>query len=425
MRHSGLLGLPLTFYGFVMALAFSDIGDSFRVLALDLWYFELSADREGSRLTLMLASVLPALFLAPVAGSVADRFELRSVFVVTTAARGVLSLGLAAAATIAGPGVVSTLLVIAAAIAGLFFASSAFVFVPRLVEQDLLPRANGILESMTWALASIGPALGAGAYALWGPAPSFAIDGMSFLVTALLFARILQKKPARATGRASMIHGFRLTASEIIDTLRGIPPAARYLSRDTFTLGLLIASYGATITAGTNAYSLIFLVSDTLDLPTEVLGLVLSWNGVVAIIAALTVGFLIRRSHMMFVFFVCLALFSVAQATMGAAANISALLVGVAISAFVNAPYNIAVTTLFQTSVDDRFLGRVEGLDSAVESLLRIGVLLVAAASVAVWGARPAMIGSAVVAIMLLVIGMSLMIAGRRQRHGEPATVAG
>ncbi|MDT3344382.1 MFS transporter [Microbacterium aquilitoris] len=412
--RAGLFGLPATFFGFVAAVAFSDIGDSFRVLALDLWYFELTAGREGARLTLLLATVLPALFLAPVAGAVADRFDLRTVFIVTTALRGILSFGLAAAAAAGGPGIHSTVLVAAAAIAGVFFASSAFVFVPRLVQRDMLPRANGILESTTWALASVGPALGAGAYAMWGPAPSFAVDGVSFLVTAALFARILPKTtdaesstPARRRAR------IRLGVDALASTVRGIPPAARYLAGHRFALGLLLASYGVTITAGTNAYALIFLVSDDLGLPSEVLGLVLSWNGIVAVIAALTVGFVVRRSRMPLVFVVCLALFAVAQVVMGAAPNVTVLLVGVALSALVNAPYNIAVTTLFQTSIDDQFLGRVEGLDTAVESLLRIAVLLGAAAVVTLWGARAAVIASAGVAMILLVAGVLLMARRR------------
>ena len=419
----GPFGLPLTFFGFVMAVALSDVGDSFRVLALDLWYFEHATDREGARLALMLASVLPAVFLAPVAGAVADRFELRTVFVATTAIRGFLSFGLAVAAAVGGPGVHSTILVSAAAIAGIFFASSAFVFVPRLVRQDLLPRANGILESVTWALASIGPALGAGAFALWGPAPSFAVDGVSFLVTAALFARILPRR-ADAEGRppTRLADGMRRGVVELSATLRGIHPAARYLMGQRFALGLLVASYGVTITAGTNAYALIFLVSDDLKLPTEVLGLVLSWNGVVAIVAALTVGFVIRRSQMSFVFVACLAVFAAAQVTMGAATNVAVLLIGVALSALANAPYNVAVTTLFQTSVDDEFLGRVEGLDTAVESLLRIGVLIGAAVSVTAWGARPALIASAAAAIVLLMIGGVLMLAGRSRGGVETVT---
>lgn len=411
--RAGLFGLPATFFGFVAAVAFSDIGDSFRVLALDLWYFELTAGREGARLTLLLATVLPALFLAPVAGAVADRFDLRSVFIVTTALRGLVSLGLAAAAAVGGPGIHSTVLVAAAAIAGVFFASSAFVFVPRLVQRDLLPRANGILESTTWALASVGPALGAGAYAVWGPAPSFAVDGVSFLATAVLFARILPKTADAGTSTPVRRGRIRLGVIALASTVRGIPPAARYLAGHRFVLGLLLASYGVTVTAGTNAYALIFLVSDDLRLPSEVLGLVLSWNGIVAVIAALTVGFVVRRSRMPLVFVVCLALFAVAQVVMSAAPNVTVLLIGVAVSALVNAPYNIAVTTLFQTSIDDEFLGRVEGLDTAVESLLRIAVLLGAAAVVTLWGARAAVMASAGVAIVLLVAGVLLMARGR------------
>lgn len=60
--RSRLFGLRLTLFGLVTAVAFPEIGDSFRVIALDFWYFEITGNREGARLVLLLASVLPPLF---------------------------------------------------------------------------------------------------------------------------------------------------------------------------------------------------------------------------------------------------------------------------------------------------------------------------------------------------------------------------
>ncbi|MFT4280648.1 MFS transporter [Microbacterium sp.] len=409
-RHQTLFALPLTFFGFLMAVAVSDLGDSFRVLALDLWFYESSPDKEGARLTLLLASVIPALLIAPLAGAVADRFDLRRTFIATTTLRGVISLGLAAVAYSLGAGEIALVLVIASAVASVFFTSSAFVFVPRLVTQNLLPRANGILESMTWTLAAVGPAAGALAFAAWGPVPSFLIDGASFLLSALLFTFVLRKPVEEVTEQQSTRSGLRQWAREFGALLRGIRPAAAYLTSNRYALGLLVASYGVTITAAANSFSLIFLIAADLQLPAEAFGFVLSWNGVVAVVAALVVGFVVRASGMQTLYLTCLGLFAVAQIVIGLAPNLLILTLGVALSALINAPYNVAVTTLFQTAIADEYLGRVEGLDVSIDNALRIGTFVAAAAAVAMWGARSVLVLSGAVALVLLIVGGALML---------------
>ncbi|WEK13148.1 MAG: MFS transporter [Candidatus Microbacterium phytovorans] len=409
-QHRTIFALPLTFFGFLMAVAVSDLGDSFRLLALDLWFYESSTDKEGARLTLLLASVIPALLVAPLAGAVADRFDLRRTFIATTALRGIISLGLAAVAHSLGVGETAIVLVVASAVASVFFTSSAFVFVPRLVKQNLLPRANGILESMTWALAAVGPAAGALAFAAWGPAPSFLIDGASFLLSALLFKYVLVKPVKEVTDQRRARGGVRQLAREFGELLQGVGPAAAYLASHRYALGLLLASYGVTITAAANSFSLIFLIAVDLQLPAEAFGLVLSWNGVVAVVAALIVGFIVRASGMQTLYLACLGLFAVAQIIIGLAPNLFILIIGVALSALINAPYNVAVTTLFQTSIADEYLGRVEGLDVSVDNALRIGTLIAAAAAVATWGPRSVLVVSGIVALVLLIVGGALML---------------
>ncbi|MFL0409734.1 MFS transporter [Microbacterium paludicola] len=407
-----LFGLPGAFFVFLAAVGISDLGDAFRAISLDLWFYTDSDNKEATRLLLVLAGVLPGLLFGPLAGAVADRFSLRRTFLITLIIRGLLSGVLAAIAATTPPGQFAYIVVISSAIASVFFASSAFVFVPRMVEKALLPRANGIAESATWALAAVGPATASIAFAFWGPAPSFLIDAATFLIAAGIFAALI-RPDAASTPRGSVTSNLRSTYREFGELLRGIPGAVRHLSRNRLALGMLLASYGVTFTAGVNSFSLIFLIDVELGLPVEALGFVFSWNGVIAVIAALSVGFLVRNANMKRLFLGCLGVLAASQFLMGLAPNVLFLAIGVAVSAFANAPYNVAVATLFQTTIDDEYLGRVEGLDTTVENSLQVAIFLGAAGVVAAVGPRPAMIGAGFIALALLVGGAFLM--GRRQ----------
>lgn len=410
VRHPGrsFFGLPGTFFVFLSTIAVSNLGDAFRVMSLNLWFYEETPDKELTRVLLLLAGVIPGMLFAPIAGAIADRFDLRKTFIATMLVRGALSVALAVVAWLVAPGALAYVLVFSAATASVFFASSAFVFVPRLVRRGMIPRANSIIQAVSWALASVGPALAALAFAAFGPSVAFLLDAVSFLISAALLQVLIRPEP-RSGEKTPLRVSIRSGLVEAADSIRGIPEAVGILARNRLALGMLVASYGVTFTAGVNSFGLIFLLDDELGLPVETLGIVLSWNGLIAVVAALLVGIFVKWVKVKPLFLVCLAFFVVAQFVMGMAPDIGVLLVGVGISALVNAPYNVAVTSLFQTSVEDEHLGRIGGLDEMAENVIQILVFLSAGIIVAVAGPRLALVGAGVVALLLLCLGATLM----------------
>jgi MFS family permease len=250
--------------------------------------------------------------------------------------------------------------------------------------------------------------LAALAFATYGPSISFLLDAASFLVSALILTILIRPEP---TGREKtpMRTSIRSGLADARDSIRGIPEAVGVLARNRLALGMMIASYGVTFTAGVNSFGLIFLLDDELGLPAEALGVVLSWNALIAVVAALLVGIFVKWVKVRSLFLTCLVFFVIAQFVMGAAPNIVVLLVGVGVSALVNAPYNVAVTSLFQTSVEDEHLGRIGGLDEMAENIIQVIVFLSAGIIVATAGPRLALVGAGVVALLLLCVGAMLM----------------
>ena len=83
-----------------------------------------------------------------------------------------------------------------ALVAGLatgFFRPAVYAGVPNLVPDELLGDANALLQTVENAAWAIGPLLGGVLTAAWGPHAAYWINAVSFLVSAVLVARI----PAR------------------------------------------------------------------------------------------------------------------------------------------------------------------------------------------------------------------------------------
>ena len=132
---------------------------------------------------LNFSQFLPILLLAPWAGGAADRFNRRSLLLVTQSAAIVLSggLGLLAAAGLAHPAVVIAD-AIALGVVSAFSAPAQQALIATLVEEPEVPTAVA-LNSMTFNLArAVGPATAALAVEYLGIPAAFGLNALSYLV---------------------------------------------------------------------------------------------------------------------------------------------------------------------------------------------------------------------------------------------------
>ena len=106
-----------------------------------------------------VAQSLPAFFVTPLAGTVADRFDRRKVLVIASSIQAVAALGF----LLVGPGRVWMAFVAQGTIAalGAFFAPASNAALPNLVDKKDLPLATALMASTWGAMLAIGAALGA------------------------------------------------------------------------------------------------------------------------------------------------------------------------------------------------------------------------------------------------------------------------
>ncbi|WP_329184088.1 MFS transporter [Actinacidiphila glaucinigra] len=407
MRVLGAIRMPRAFGLFYASFAVSMMGDSFRLLAVNVWLFETTSGSIGARLLVVLLATLPGMLLGGISGVIADRYDKYSVLVVADLIRFAVGLGLAGCAATGNAAWALVLVALGNGI-GVFFSSSSFALLPRLVPQDRLPRANGLMETGQWVMQIAGPSLAAVTLAFGGASRAFLIDSATFAVSAVILwvlRRKLTAAPARAAAGAD--------GDGAVEDGDGTPDAkpwaafvdgTRIILRNPPIRSLLLASYGvAFLTACTN-YGLIFLIARSLSLGPSSLGYIYSLNGAVAVVAALAVTALAKSTHLGRIMALSMLGLCVAQVVMGTAPNVYVLGVGVAVSALSNAPYNVAVSSLYMSRIPASHLGRVEGIDTMVDNFANVLGFLAASLAVLWWSPRGIFLISALVAVPCVVL---------------------
>ncbi len=207
-------------------------------------------DRTNSGLwvgAVLIVEFLPTILVGLTLGPLLDRPPRRSLMVGADLLRAAVFCALPFTTSAAG-------IVALALVAGLatgFFRPAVYAGVPNLVPDEQLPEANALLqtvENLSWA---VGPVLGGVLTAAAGPHAAYWINAVSFLVSAVLVARIprrmLQSETALTRGH------WRDLADGFVAVMRSRP-----------LLAVLIAWGVASLGIGALSLSEVFLAKNTL-----------------------------------------------------------------------------------------------------------------------------------------------------------------
>jgi MFS family permease len=192
VRRPGSLA-PLRHRGFRLLAAgqlASNVGDACYAVALP-WY--VLAGHGGALLlgTVLAAYGIPRTALLAIGGHASDRWRPWTVMMASDTVRALAVAALAVAAAL-GPARAVILVPIAAVLGageGLFLPGS-FAIVPALLPDEDLQSGNALASGGTQLATLAGPAVGGLLVALLGPSPAFALDAASFVVSALMLARL-------------------------------------------------------------------------------------------------------------------------------------------------------------------------------------------------------------------------------------------
>jgi len=230
----------LLFFGQVI----SNLGDWLNLLALSsllLYRWNLGAGAWGA---VLIALTLPSAVLGPTAGVWVDRWPRKTVMIVSDLARAIVVLGLVFAPNLP---VVLALVAAASAFSTFFDPAKQGVIRSAVPDDDLLT-ANGLSQLSSNSARLVGPALGGLLVVVAGPRGAFAIDALSFLVSAAILSRLPAPAPETHPAGSERRHfwgelrtGLRhLTTSRLLVLAVASTVASSFLIRGTDTLGIPI-----------------------------------------------------------------------------------------------------------------------------------------------------------------------------------------
>jgi MFS family permease len=254
----------LLFAGHVTSL----FGDRALFVVLGIWALELTGSTGAGGIAFGCLAV--AGFLAPAAGVIADRFPRRHVLIGNDLTTAVMVLALL---FVNDSGDVWIIYAVAVAygFSQQVGAAARSGLVAGMLPDELLPQANGVLESARSGIRIAAPVAGAGLYVLSGGGLVAIVDAATFVVSAAALALVRAPDIARAKrGRvrtSELVAGFRHFFTTPV--LRAILPAVVFgaggvglaevipfavvhdgLHRNAAFLGVLGAFHGAGAIAG-------------------------------------------------------------------------------------------------------------------------------------------------------------------------------
>ena len=331
---------------------------------------------------LLIANILPAVFLGLLAGPLVDRLSRKGVMIASDVGRLAVFVALPFANS-------ATAVVVLAALAGIgnaFFRPAVLAGLPNLVRDDRLASANALLQLVEWTTTAVGPIVGGAIVAASGPDLAYWVNAVTFGISALLVVgipgRLLQSD--RPIGRGhwgELAEGFSV------------------VRRSRALLCVLIAWSIVMVANGIVNVAEVFLARESYDSGDFGFGLLWAGSGVGLIFGGLAASSLIKRDIAV-AYVRLLAIFSLGIAGAAVAPNVWLGAAAMMLAGFGNGGAVVANITLVQRGAEDRVRGRVFTLVMSVNYAVLGAAFVVAGPITNLIGARWAYAIAAVVIVV-------------------------
>ncbi|MGW4841427.1 MFS transporter [Nocardia brasiliensis] len=387
---------------FLAARVLSILGDRVTDIVLPLAVLAAS----GSAVTAGVvgaAAQLPQILAALPVGALVDRRDRKTLMVIADIVRAVVYVVIGAEVALGGARVLPlVLLALLAGVGDAVFHTAAGSYLPSLVADRDLMRANGLMEGADAAATLTGPAAGGWLLQSLGPLAAFVTNAASFATSALLLARLPKNTPAAGTygSDESVLAGLRL------------------VWRNGAQARLLASACYLNLLAAAAFLPLLVRADDELHLTPLTTGLIISASGIGGLISSFVLARCCDTSRWPLVLAAVLAvnggavgMLAVFDAPLWLAATVL-VVDGASALGF------IVVATIRQRITPDVLRGRVITANTAATATIRMLALALAGALIEFAGPRAVLLGLAVLALPFIVL---LALPGSTARPAEPA----
>ncbi len=198
------MGKNRNFKMVLIGLIISLFGSAIQRFSFSLYLLDVSKDAAVFS-NVMAISILPYIFCAPLAGSLADTKNKKHIMIILD----LLSFGVILCYILSGSYFTNKILLTAIIMFLLstittFYTPAVTTMIPEIVKEEELVRANALVNQVGSASNLVGPVLAGVLYGLWGIAGVTIVNAVSFLGSAILEMLIVYKPVKRAVSRVSL-----------------------------------------------------------------------------------------------------------------------------------------------------------------------------------------------------------------------------
>jgi MFS family permease len=373
-----------------LAVAASELGDSLHYIAL-MW-FALDAGGPLGVVAVRLADSVPALVFGLHGGLAADRWSRKRLMIGSDVVRGVVLVPVAIAGLTGSLplwGLVVASFALEAATS--YFAPAYGATIPTLVERTYVQQANALVQATAQALSIGGWAVAAAFLTFMPVSVFFAVNAVSFGLSAVLISRIRHGYEA----------GPQSTAPRLREGLAALRP------RPMLAGGVIALGVAVTITSGSWIGGVPTLIRDELHHGAGGFSIVMAGYAAGSIVAGLLLArFAIRRKARASL--LAWAMYLPGYGLVALAHSLSFAIAGAFFAGIGQSASVVLLNSAAQEEVPDSILGRVLGAISLVHRGAHATGLLFISPLFAVVAARY-VFGAAAIAVPL--VGLAVLAA--------------
>jgi MFS family permease len=353
-----------------------------------------------------ISRLLPYAMLGPFGGVVADRYDRRTVLLLGDVLRVLLMVALAVAVAAEGPIVFVIALAALSSVAGSAERPAAMALLPRLVGEARLGPANALLHTVQELGVVVGPAIGAILLTVASTWVPFAVNALTFVISALLITQLRRRPAAAAVAEAEP------AAAQLKEGLSVVWRTA-YVVPIFLIVGMVELTYGA------QTVQLVLYAQQKLGLGAEGYGYLLAAAGLggllsIVVNARLSTSSAVSRIVVAAAVVFCATQLVYARSDVVAVALVVTVLGGIGLVAC----EVVAETTLARVVPGD-VLGRVMGFyDALMVAAMVVGAVL-APVLIDVWSLSTSLLvvgAAAVVVTVACLAGLRGLDAASRRR---------
>jgi MFS family permease len=353
-----------------------------------------------------ICRLLPYVVLGPVGGTIADRYDRRTVLLAGDACRCVLMLALALVVQTDGPVALLLVLTALASSAGTAERPAAMALLPRLVGEARLGPANALLHTVQDVGVVVGPAIGAVLLAVAPDSVAFLVNGLTFVVSAALVSTLRRRAVAATEGERE---GARLQLTHGLRTARATP----------FVVPLLVVIAMVELTYGAQTVQLVVYAARRLDLGAAGYGYLLTAGGVGGVLSALVNPRLATSIRVSGIAVAAGALYCATQLVYAGVTLVVVALVATLLGGAGFVACEVVVETTLARVAPAEALGRLMGVVEAVAVAAMVAGAILAASLLAWTSLRDSLLilgVGALLATLLSLVGLRGLDALSRRR---------